>query len=414
MCGIAMKHAGHDVRIIERDSDERQSHMAGICLGRDCQQFLKRHDNISEAFTLHSEKIQVLNQQGTTMMLVSAQRDIATWDALYYRLRANFDGYSSKYYPVVPSGKIDDGPAVYTSSTNVLDVTKASSGNEMVVTLENRGSNKTSTVHADLVVGADGPSSYIREKYVPTAQETYGGYIVWRGLVPERVLSAETVRDLSEHVNVFMKSRTHCLSYMVPGVNGSLQPGERFLNFAWYTNQTPLELNDIMIDSQTGHRHRRTVPCGRIRTSVWEKQLRLAQQIPFPEPFLEVLVNIDKPFVQVIHELQSSKAVFEDGKVVLIGDGLSSLRPHTAFSASQAAFHVMELEHSIFKGADLQTWQTKVLRFGYLHCLQSWWFGNFYQSRYSVCAVSAMWYWAMRLTDTLEAWWTGEEALLRT
>ena len=44
MCGVALKHAGHTVTIIEKADDERQSHMAGVCLGLDAQRFLARHD----------------------------------------------------------------------------------------------------------------------------------------------------------------------------------------------------------------------------------------------------------------------------------------------------------------------------------------------------------------------------------
>jgi 2-polyprenyl-6-methoxyphenol hydroxylase-like FAD-dependent oxidoreductase len=55
LCAIVLKQAGHDVRVIEQDVDIRQSHMAGICLGTDCQKLLQEHDRICEHLSLDSE-----------------------------------------------------------------------------------------------------------------------------------------------------------------------------------------------------------------------------------------------------------------------------------------------------------------------------------------------------------------------
>ncbi|ORY09571.1 hypothetical protein BCR34DRAFT_674552 [Clohesyomyces aquaticus] len=396
MCGIATKHASHDVQILEGDGDKRQSHMAGICLGRDFLQFLNRHDRIADSFTLHSDRIQVLNQQAKALLLVKTERNITMWDALYYRLRAIFDGYASSYYPVAPHAMAADGPAIYKSKSRVLDVRNDDDRNGMVVTYEDVNSRRMNSIPADLVVGADGPSSFIRGKYLPHCQENYCGF------VPESAVSKETVQAFSKNVNVFMKNRSHCLTYIVPGPHGSLRSGERFLNFAWYINQTPAEVDTIMRDSKTGRLHHRTVPSGHVDPSLWTKQRRIAQNTPMPAPFLDV-----------INDVQGRKAVFEDGKIVLIGDGLSSLRPHTAFSASQAAFHVLTLEDTIAQQGDLREWESRVLRFGYLHSVQSWWFSNFYQSDYLTAAVSAVWYWAMRFGDSAGSWWVGEQRVLR-
>jgi 2-polyprenyl-6-methoxyphenol hydroxylase-like FAD-dependent oxidoreductase len=37
----------------------------------------------------------------------------------------------------------------------------------------------------DLLVGADGGNSIVRQQFWPTMRPTYAGYLAWRGLIPE-------------------------------------------------------------------------------------------------------------------------------------------------------------------------------------------------------------------------------------
>src|SRR3569833_1966651 len=83
--------------------------------------------------------------------------------------------------------------------------------------------------------GGDGPSSFVRSLYLPAAQRQYVGYIAWRGTVPESEASAATRAIFHRSVTVHMMKQHHCIMYMIPGPNGSLEPGERLLNFLWYT-----------------------------------------------------------------------------------------------------------------------------------------------------------------------------------
>jgi len=47
-----------------------------------------------------------------------------------------------------------------------------------------------------------------------------------------------------------------------------------------------------------------------------------------------------------------------DGKVILVGDALAGLRPHTAASTSQAAMHALLLAQVMRGGMGLGEWQT--------------------------------------------------------
>jgi 2-polyprenyl-6-methoxyphenol hydroxylase-like FAD-dependent oxidoreductase len=58
-----------------------------------------------------------------------------------------------------------------------------------------KGTDKS--MKCDLVIAADGASSTIRQILVPEIQQTYSGYLAWRGLVPENDMSKEAMKIFS-------------------------------------------------------------------------------------------------------------------------------------------------------------------------------------------------------------------------
>ncbi|PVH96916.1 FAD/NAD(P)-binding domain-containing protein [Periconia macrospinosa] len=418
MSGIALKHAGHNVRILEQDNNERESHMAGVCLGRDAHDFLAKHDLVDEPFSHQSNQVQVLKQDGKAHAFYNVRRDITSWDALYFRLRANFDAYPSTYYPdpPKPDSNSGHGTATYQPRTRVLHVARGSGNGDIkpILTIQERETMTITTLTPDLIVAADGPNSTIRTTYFPRSLRQYAGYIAWRGTVLESNVSTETRALFDANVTVTMMSQHHCIMYSIPGETGTLAPGQRLLNFLWYTNETPSDLAAIMTDAlDDTHVHRHLVPAGRVRADIWATQVRKAERIPLAAPFLEVLRAIRRPFIQVITDFCADQAVFEDGRILLVGDAVSLYRPHTAFSCTQAAFHALSLEQYINGQLSLERWNERVLRYGRLLWLQSAWWGDFYQ-RPMLLALGAMAkYWMYSAWDRLVAWWHGEERLLR-
>ncbi|KAI1141439.1 FAD/NAD(P)-binding domain-containing protein [Hypoxylon sp. FL0543] len=414
MCGIALKHAGHTVTILEKHGNERQSHMAGVCLGPDAKTFLERHDGFDRVFHHRSYQVQALKNDETVQVFVKAHRNVTSWDTLYFRLRSCFDGYVSSYYPSPPHPREMDGTVMYEYQKEVLDIERTSDDGRMSLSVLNRKTDELSHQKADLIIGADGPDSFIRAKYLPDVGRKYVGYIAWRGTVPEAEVSDETRELLKSSVTLYMMHRQHCILYMIPGVDGALEPGCRLMNFLWYTNETPEALEDIMIDGIDGHRHHNIVPAGRVREDVWKARLEYAKKAPLPGPFLEVITNIRRPFIQVITDVRSPQAAFEDGRVLLVGDALSLYRPHTAFSATQAAFHALMVEDYLAGKISLQKWEENVLRYSDLHSSQSILYGSFYQSNAAVVLLAGFRYLAHCCIDRLKSWWNGKKPLLRS
>lgn len=415
MCGIALKQIGHKITIIEKDADERQSHMAGVCLGPDAVEYVAAHDRLEKSFTHRSLRVQALKSDHSIQIFFNARREITSWDMYYFRLRAIFDQYTSSYYPSPPQPFDTDGRSLYLCHKELIDLQKAKDGNGgMVLTVFDRQIKELTQSKADLVIGADGPDSFLRSKYLPTVKREYVGYIAWRGTVLESEVSSSTRKIFKRSVTVHMMHRHHCIMYTIPGHNGSLERGERLLNFLWYTNETPSSVDEIMIDGIDGHKHHNLVPSGRVRKDIWSRQLERARQEPLVEPFLEVMSKIQRPFIQVITEFCSSKASFEDGRVLLMGDALSLFRPHTAFSGTQAAFHALKVEEYVRGKIGLGEWEEKMLRYSRLHFLQSIWWGKFYQYHIVSALVAGCHYWWYCGIDKLKSWWNGEASLLRT
>ncbi|KAI0392947.1 hypothetical protein F5Y17DRAFT_333028 [Xylariaceae sp. FL0594] len=416
MCGIVLKQAGHAVVVIERDGNIRQSHMAGVCLGLDAQRFLSSHDRLAEAFTHRSNRLQTLNNGESPRIFVNIIRDITSWDVLYFRLRSCFDGYASNFYPVPPAQVGTDGPATYSCHKEVVDMACVSDGSRESMTLKvsDCRTGELTDISADLVIGADGPDSFVRSKYLPDTKREYVGYIAWRGTVLESDVSAET-RDLFKRsVTLQLMHLHHCIMYTIPGPDGSLEPGKRYFNFLWYTNESPDSLDEIMIDNETGRRHHNIVPAGHVRADIWASRVEEAKRIPLTEPFLEIISKIKRPFIQRITDFCSPRAAFEDGRVLLVGDALSLFRPHTALSGTQAAFDALMVSEYVSGKITLGSWEDRVLRYARLHRSQSAWWGSYYQHHRTVALIYAMKYWATCGVDMIRSWWYSQEPLLRT
>ncbi|KAI1326781.1 hypothetical protein F5Y16DRAFT_374019 [Xylariaceae sp. FL0255] len=413
MCGIALKQAGHSVEIIERDGNVRQSHMAGVCLGLDAQEFLARHDRIAQDFTHRSNRLQTLNNGQGLKIFVNIIRDITSWDVIYFRLRSLFDGYKSSYYPSPARTEDTDGSAVYSHDNEVVDISRSDEG-KMVLKVTDRKTQQQKDIKADLVIGADGPNSFVRSKYLPNSQREYVGYIAWRGTVLESEVSDATREIFKRSVTLQLFGFEHCIMYTIPGPDGSLEPGKRYFNFLWYTNETPEALDEIMVDSETGVRHHNIIPAGHVRPDIWEKRLEEAHRVPLTAPFLEIITKIKRPFIQRITDFRSPRAAFEDGKVLLVGDALALYRPHTAFSGTQAAFDALRVSDYVAGKITLREWEENVLRYAQLHSLQTTWWGSFYQQYRVVALTHALRYWISCGVDRFKCWWYGKESLLRT
>jgi 2,6-dihydroxypyridine 3-monooxygenase len=218
----------------------------------------------------------------------------------------------------------------------------------------------------DLVVCADGIASGSRMRLVPQSKPAYSGYVAWRGTVAEDHLSGHALEPFADALVYQVMPSSHILVYPIPNIDGATQPGRQMLNFVWYRNYSQgQELEDLMTDV-AGVRREMTMPPGSVRVAHLEAIREQARSRLAP-PFAEVVLATERPFVQVIIDLDVPRMAF--GRVCLIGDAAFALRPHIAAGTAKAASDAWALADELeAAGGDvldaLQVWEKRQLAVG--------------------------------------------------
>ena len=337
---------------------------AGIVAGGDTLKFFNRYDKCNRDLAAGSIGRQYLNSTGDIVHKEDMRQNMTSWDLVYHMLRANVDGVESDYCEVPEEDK-NDSRVKHLHGHKVTGLEEK--GDKVVVQYEtNEGKN--GEMEADLVIGADGPSSTIRSILAPDVERRYAGYVALRGTVLESEVSPEAREAFSERFTFFHAKGVQILAYLIPGANGTLEPGKRLINFVYYTNfpspslaDPSPEFRELMTDVN-GQYHRVTMPPGMTDPKAWEKQRKIAKEI-LPPQFAEIVCGTKKPFVQAVTDVISPTNEFMNGRVILLGDALAGFRPHTVASTSQACFDAMILADMIEGKISRKEWKKQTLGF---------------------------------------------------
>ena len=198
MQGIAIKRLGHNVTILEQHfSATREGQAAGIVTMEHSQAFMAKHDQLKEQpYAVNCSSVQILNKNLKVAHQFNRTMQMSSWNVLYYRFRANFDGLTSPYCLQEPTETKNCGIAVYEQGRRVKDVDEVE--NKMQVEYEDLSTRTAGCLKADIVIVAVGSNSHVRRLLQPHLQHEYAGYVAWRGTVPEAHVAKPT-RDLLEN-----------------------------------------------------------------------------------------------------------------------------------------------------------------------------------------------------------------------
>ncbi|NJM72838.1 MAG: hypothetical protein HC862_23360 [Scytonema sp. RU_4_4] len=354
--GLALHCIGCDVEIFERTSYQEialtpggmQSRGAGLVVQMEINRFLaERGITTAETVGVTSWKRQYITGDNSIIWEESTPQVMTSWDMLYHQLRKIF-----------PDERYHQG-------NNVIGFEQ--SDDCVVVHFEDEREEK-----CDLLIGADGIDSTIRQQLILNAMPQYAGYVAWRGLIDENLLLSDVAKFFADKFTFFHGPSMQALCYLVPGPNGELDEGKRRINWLWYFNVPDGEqLNTVMTNHQ-GQVRKFFMPQGEVREEVVQ-QMRVLAKTYLPEVFQYLFELTEKPFIQPIYDLSVPRMVF--GRVCLIGDAAFVVRPHTAAGTSKAVTNAIELAQELQESggdvvAALEKWEPIQLAMGnYLKAL---------------------------------------------
>ncbi|TCL05803.1 FAD-dependent monooxygenase [Sodalis ligni] len=333
--GNMMHRAGWEVDIFERSAKNLDSQGGGIVLQPQVVEVIHGsgiNKNWNELGVRSQYRI-FYNPDGTILDKQLAPQIQTSWSLIYSTLRGNLG--KENYHQGKKLQRID-------------------SQKEGVTAWFEDGSHR----QGDILIGADGNGSTVRQLLWPGEAPTYSGYIAWRGLINEEQLPERAYRDLHGNFAFATNQGSHILGYLVPGINNDLRPGYRLYNWVWYRVTDDATRESIMTD-KNGVMRGHSLPEGYItqqwKSHVYEEATRL-----LPPGFREVVQATKEPFAQSIRDLAVDGMVKD--RVLLLGDAASIPRPHTAASTSKAAANALALRQAFLThptdiAAALRRWE---------------------------------------------------------
>jgi 2-polyprenyl-6-methoxyphenol hydroxylase-like FAD-dependent oxidoreductase len=192
---------------------------------------------------------------------------------------------------------------------------------------------------ADLLIGADGYRSVVREIYSPEVKPIYAGYVIWRGVADESAMPQSAKDTIFDKFAFFLPPNNKIIGYPIPGQDHALEPGRRRYNWVWYRPVDRDVLETMLVDEE-GHYHPVSIAPPKVRSDLIA-ELRAAAIEKLPPSFSDTLMAIPRPFFTPIYDHFSPKMVF--GRVALIGDAASVGRPHIGMGVAKAAADAQEL-----------------------------------------------------------------------
>jgi len=333
---------GWDVQVYEQVGDALAGRGAGIITHPDLFDALRRIGiTIDDSFGVDIAGRVAFDRSGTVVGTLDIKQCLTTWGRLYALLKG-----------ALPADRYHLGHACTGVTQHAGTVTA-------------RFANGAAA-QGELLVGADGIRSAVRTQLAPQDHPVYAGYIAWRGLVDENVLTPATHRDLFPLFGFSLAPREHMLGYPVAGFTNSTRPGERCYNFVWYRPADAERALPRLCTDSAGRRHDMSIPPPLIRAEVLAEMRHGAQDALSPQ-FAEVVARTRQPFFQAIFDLESRAMAY--GRVALLGDAAFVARPHCGMGVSKAAGDAMALADALRGAADdpaqaLPRYSAERVRFG--------------------------------------------------
>jgi 2-polyprenyl-6-methoxyphenol hydroxylase-like FAD-dependent oxidoreductase len=309
LAGIMLSRRGWDVAIYERVEKELAGRGAGIVAQAELIARLKALGLDTRDLGVAMTTRRILDRAGRTALTLECPQVLTAWERVYRLLRDAFP--------------VDR----YHRATGLTGFEQSGEG-----VVAHFGDGRTVT--ADVLIGADGLRSTVRQHCAPDVLPLYAGYVAWRALLAEDAIPPVIHRELFMDMTFCLPPGEQCLGYPVAGPDNELRAGQRRYNVVWYRPADEATELPALLTDRAGVAHSISIPPPLIRAEPIAAMRAAAERLLAPQ-FRAIVGLIDEPILQPIYDLESPRLAFD--RVAIVGDAAFVARPHVAAGVSKAA-----------------------------------------------------------------------------
>jgi 2-polyprenyl-6-methoxyphenol hydroxylase-like FAD-dependent oxidoreductase len=309
MAANLLLRAGHDVTVLERSQRSLQGRGAGIVTHKGLREALRAAGVVvDDTLGIPVAARVVLGADGRTLCEWGHPQILTSWGRLYSLLS-----------DALPAAHQRLGAAVQAVTAFDEHVSVQLAGGE--------------SLRADLLIAADGIRSTVRSALLPEVKPGYAGYVAWRGVCEEAVLSRHTLGTLFPHFGFGLPAGEQMIGYPVAGNGNSTAPGQRRWNFVWYRPAAAGAALDTLLTDADGQHHPEGIAPQLVS---WRHiaAMRQAAREKLAPQFAEIVEKTAAPFLQPIYDLVSPQLAH--GRIALMGDAAFVARPHVGMGVAKA------------------------------------------------------------------------------
>ena len=327
LAALALARRGWHVEIFERVVEPLAGRGAGIVAQPELKAALRALglDPDHELGIEVGTRVMIARDGRVTHRVAIAQT-MTAWDRVFFLLKAAFG--DAPYHRGKELRRIDQGDRV---TAHFAD---------------------GSAAQGDILIGADGIRSTVRQHYLPDLAPLYAGYTAWRGLIAESAFPPALHAALFEEFSFCLPENEQMLGYPVAGPDNDFRRGHRRYNFVWYRSTSEARDLPRLLTDDAGHTHTLSIPPPLIARGVVASMRADAAAVLAPQ-FNAMVDLCEQPFLQPIYDLQVPHMAF--GRVALVGDAAFVARPHVGAGVAKAAEDALALADALEGSSDIES-----------------------------------------------------------